>query len=158
MGTTSASSLTLAEITAPCPPHTLSILAPSVVTSTTEQQTAHVTELHSVLYKHVTPYIPLTWDSALRIANLKHVFPLLVHHLTYGSPISKMPPLVSTFIPKNLPLATVLHRVGEFGGMQKHRMRWNQTAYFICRKSPVEQDDYELGSSLSLIIRMQKHT
>ena len=41
-------------------------------------------------------------------ANLKHAFPFLVHHLTYGSPIGNPPPLANTFIPKNLLLATLL--------------------------------------------------
>ena len=76
-----------------------------------EQRTARESELRSVLYKHVSPYIPSAWDSALHTAKLDHEFPLLVHHLTYGSPIGNLPPLVSTFIPKNLPSATLLPEV-----------------------------------------------
>ena len=63
------------------------------------------------MYKHVTPYIPSAWDCALRNAKLNHEFPLLVHHLTFGSPISNLPPLTPTFIPKNLPSATLLPNV-----------------------------------------------
>ena len=85
-----------------------STLAPSVVVQATEPLTACETELHSVLYKHVTPYIPSAWGSALRIANISHLFPHLVHNLSYGSPIGDPPPLYSTFTPKNLPSATIL--------------------------------------------------
>ena len=56
----------------------------------------------------VTLYIRPAWDSALCTANLKHTFPFLVHHLTYGSPIGNPPQLANSFIPKNLPLVTLL--------------------------------------------------
>ena len=79
-----------------------------MVVRATEPLTACETELCSVLYKHVTPYIPSAWCSALRIANISHRFPHLVHDLTYSSPIGDPPPLYSTFTPKNLPSATVL--------------------------------------------------
>ena len=82
--------------------------APSVVVQAMEPLTACETELHSVLYKHVTPYIPSAWGSALRIANISHLFPHLVHNLSYGSPIGDPPPLYSTFTPKNLPSSTIL--------------------------------------------------
>ena len=108
---TSVSSSTFEATEAQRLPLTLSTPAPSVAILTTEQRTARETELHSVLYKHVSPHIPSSWDSALHSAKLDHEFPLLVHHLTYGSPIGNPPPLISMFIPKNLPSATLLPEV-----------------------------------------------
>ena len=71
------------------------------------QQTARATELHSVLYKHVTLYIPSAWHSALHAVNIMDLFPHLIHDLTFGSPIGNPPPLYSTFTPKNLASVTI---------------------------------------------------
>ena len=56
----------------------------------------------------MTPYIPGAWKQALADAYLTSAFPNLVHDITYGSLIGNPPPLLHTFIPKNLASATLL--------------------------------------------------
>ena len=69
---------------------------------------ARVTELCRILYIVVTPYIPGAWKQALADAYLTSTFPNLVHDITFSSPIGNPPPLLHTFIPKNLASATLL--------------------------------------------------
>lgn len=60
------------------------------------------TDLSSILYCITSPYIPNGWREALKLCNLSHLFPNLIHDITYGSPIGNPPPLTHTFIPDNL--------------------------------------------------------
>ena len=69
---------------------------------------ACVIELCRILYIVVTPYVPGAWKQALADAYLTSAFLNLVHDITFGSPISNLPPLLHTFIPKNLMSATLL--------------------------------------------------
>ena len=50
----------------------------------------------------ILPYVLLSSNTP------EHAFPFLIHHLTYSSPIGNPPPLANSFIPKNLPSATLL--------------------------------------------------
>jgi len=76
--------------------------APFAVTAVTRHASAPETDLDTILYKIVTPYVPKAWHLALQQADLLHLFPNLVHNLIYGSPISDLPLLTHTFIPNNL--------------------------------------------------------
>jgi len=80
---------------------------PSVATLTTVRVFAQEISLHCTLYIHTTPYNPSAWHAALASSNLLSLFPNLVHHLTYGSPIRNPPPLSNVFLPKNLPSANI---------------------------------------------------
>ena len=77
--------------------HALSVLIPSM-----HPLHAQEIDLHKVLYKVVTLYIPTTWNQALLNANLTHAYPNLIHELSFGSPIGNPPPINFTFTPKNL--------------------------------------------------------
>jgi len=68
-----------------------------------EKLAAPETELSSVLYIHMTPYIAEGWCCALHDLDITRLFPFLVNYMAYGSPIGNPPPLQHTFIPANLP-------------------------------------------------------
>jgi len=59
------------------------------------------------LYITVSPYVPSAWQHALDTANITHLFPNLVHDITFGSPIGNPPRLTQTFIPPNLASANI---------------------------------------------------
>src|SRR5882724_9658311 len=69
--------------------------APSVATPHMGPPPAHETELSSVLYIHMSPYISEGWCHALHDSNTSHLFPLLVNDIIYGSPIGSPPPLAT---------------------------------------------------------------
>jgi len=72
---------------------------------------AHATELSSVLYLLMTPYIAKGWRDALNNSVLTSWFPFLVNNISFGSPIGNPPPLHHTFIPGNLPSALGLPHI-----------------------------------------------
>ena len=86
---------------------TESTLVHFVGTHTTECVHAPTTDLDQVLYIIISPYIPSAWKCALDAANITHLFPNLVHDITFGSPIGNPPPLTQTFIPPNLASANI---------------------------------------------------
>src|SRR5882724_1883565 len=83
------------------------ISVPNVATAATPHATVLETKSKYILYKIVTLYDLKAWHLALQHADLLHLFPNLVHNLTYGSPIGNLPPLSHTFIPNNLGLADI---------------------------------------------------
>src|SRR5882724_3946462 len=83
------------------------ISVPNVATAATPHATVLETKSKYILYKIVTPYYVMAWHLALQHADLLHLFPNLVHDLTYGSPIGNLPPLSHTFIPNNLGSANI---------------------------------------------------
>ena len=80
---------------------------PYVVTVATRHAAARAPELGETLYIHTTPYLADGWKTALDICNLMNSFPYLVQDIQLGSPIGNPPPLTSTFLPRNLPSATL---------------------------------------------------
>ena len=109
MASTSASSSTL-EVPAwqiPLMTTMVPTLAPSAVTQATEPRIAPKTDLRKVLYICSSPYNPTAWCNALINCNISHLFPNLVHSLSYGSPIGNPPPLSATFLPQNLSSANL---------------------------------------------------
>ena len=70
-------------------------------------QPPHVLETNfsRILYKVITPYNPISWQHTPIECNLVSRYPNLVCDIKYGSPISNLPCLYETFIPKNLVLA-----------------------------------------------------
>jgi len=64
------------------------ISVPYVATTATPHAAVLETNPEYILYKNVTPYNPKAWHLALQHADLLHLFPNLVHNLTYGSPIA----------------------------------------------------------------------
>jgi hypothetical protein len=49
----------------------------------------------------ITPYNPLAFERALDAANLTHMYPDLVHNLTYGFPLGDVAPITETYTPPN---------------------------------------------------------
>ena len=84
-------------------PHMVLTPAPSVATNNTLPAAACGTDLDEVLYIHTTPYNADGWSAALTLCNLTSDFPNLVHDIKFGSPIGNPPPLLTTFLPRNLP-------------------------------------------------------
>ena len=84
-----------------------STAALSAQTLSTWHAAAPETDLASILYKITTPYNSDGWKLALACAGFSNKFLTLINDITYGSPISNLPPLTHTFIPKNLPLANL---------------------------------------------------
>ena len=84
-----------------------STLVRFVGTHTTEHVFVPTIDLDQVLYIIVSPYVPSAWQRALDAANITHLFPNLVHDITFGSPIGNPPPLTHTFIPPNLASANI---------------------------------------------------
>ena len=80
---------------------------PFVATGATLHAAARETDLTRVLYMHTTPYNPAGWQVALEHCNLSDTFPNLIHDIIHGSPIGNPPPLTSTFLPQNLPSASL---------------------------------------------------
>ena len=70
-------------------------------------------DLCQILYIIITPYVPAAWKQALADAYLTSSFPNIVHNITFSSPVGNPPHLLHTFIPKNLPSATILPHVIE---------------------------------------------
>ena len=80
---------------------------PFAVTHATPRANVHETDLTRVLYIHTTPYNPAGWRVALEHWTLSDTFPNLIHDIIHGSPIGNPPPLTSTFLPQNLPSASL---------------------------------------------------
>ena len=80
---------------------------PSVVIPSTGQLPAPTTDLSSLLYKIVTPYVPDAWRQALERAHIAESYPNLVHDLSHVSPIGNTPLISFTFIPNNLLSANI---------------------------------------------------
>jgi hypothetical protein len=100
-GTTSAAHVTTPDPSIP------SIHAPSAATQTMAHPAAPVTDIKSILYSIPTPYKPEGWRRALHKAGITHLFPNLVHNLTYSSPIGSPPPLTYFFTTNNLASANL---------------------------------------------------
>ncbi len=83
------------------------ISAPYAAMLTMARAHARATDLTQVLYITVSPYVPAAWSRFLAESFLTPEFPNLVHDITYGSPIGNPPPLLHTFIPKNLASANL---------------------------------------------------
>ena len=81
--------------------------APSAATTGTPPATACEIELWKILYIHTTPYSVDGWTAALLQCNILEDFLNLAHDIKLGSPIGNPPPLTSTFLPRNLPSATL---------------------------------------------------
>ena len=87
-------SFSMSKAHAQTPPQTMPTNpAPSVVIPPMAQLAAPQTELGSVLYIHMTPYISDGWHCMLYDLDISHLFPLLVNNIVYGSPIDNPPPL-----------------------------------------------------------------
>jgi len=76
------------------------MLAPFVLIPNMVPQHAPKIDLHQILYKIVTPYVPEAWRQVLHNAGLTQNYPNLVHDLEFGSPFGNPPSIDFTFIPK----------------------------------------------------------
>jgi hypothetical protein len=71
------------------------------VLSAAPATTMHHRDLVSERNQIITPYNPAAFESALKKANLTHVYPNLVHNLTYGFPLGDIAPITKSYSPPN---------------------------------------------------------